>query len=88
MPSDFNNLGGHAAPLGNSFDRRKDIGDGGVAGGVVAGAHVERQFAASRNDVDQAVRHRKLTDSADQRLGCTAALFDRENNFRGGAAAS
>ena len=83
MPSDFDNLGGHAAPLGNSFDRRKDIGDGGIPGGVVAGAHVERQFAASRNDVDQAVRHRKLTDGTDQCLGSTTALFDRKNNFRG-----
>ncbi len=82
MAADLLHLGRYPAPVGNSRDGRDDVGDRGVARGIVAGAHVERKFAATRDDVDQTVRHRKLAHGADQRRGRSATLFDRENHFR------
>ena len=84
MPADFGDVGGDAAPLGDAPDRREHIGDGEVAGGVVAGADVDREFARPGDDVDGALRHGELADGADQRRGLAAAFFDGENDFGGG----
>ena len=85
VASDIRNFGGHAAAFRDLANRGKNVGNGGVVGSIVAGAHIERQFATARYDVDDAVRHHKLAHSADQIWAFRTASFDRKNNFsRGG----
>ncbi len=55
-----------AAPPRDARDLGLDFVDRGIADRVVAGADIERQFAAPGDDVDRPVRHRELTDGADQ----------------------
>ena len=82
MAPDLLHVGRYTAPVGNSRDGRNDVRDRGVPRCIIAGSHVERKFAATRDDVDQTVRHRKLAYGADQCRRRSATLFDRKDNFR------
>src|SRR6266436_1915134 len=70
-----------AASCRDPADLRHDVGHGGIADSIIAGANVERELATARNDVDRAVQNGKLSDRADERRRLAAALFDVEDEF-------
>src|SRR6266516_1016035 len=65
-----------AASGGDALHLGQDVRDGGIARSIVAGANVERKLAATRNNVDRAVRDYELSDRADKRGRLRATLFD------------
>src|SRR5262245_50139505 len=82
-PLHFRALDDDAASCRDTGDLCRDVGHGGIARRVVAGANIEREFAATRNDVDRAVGDGKLPDSAHKRGHLRAALFDVKDELGG-----